>query len=65
MAKSRGNGEKSKRCSVAIELYANGKLVASAIDKGLGGPPITSPGRVGIRADNVETKFKNFTVTSM
>ena len=52
--------------SVTIQLFANDKLVASAIDNGsVGGAPIRNQGKVGIRADNTNAKFKNFTVTSI
>ena len=51
--------------SVSIELFANGKSVAKAEDTGKGGAPITAPGKVGIRADNSDLQFKNFTVNSL
>jgi len=52
--------------SVKIDLFADGKLIASGLDNGVGGaPPITKPGRVGIRADNANIKFKNFLVTAL
>ncbi|OHA16349.1 MAG: hypothetical protein A3H57_01665 [Candidatus Taylorbacteria bacterium RIFCSPLOWO2_02_FULL_43_11] len=52
--------------SVTIQLFANDKLVASATDNGsVGGAPIRNQGKVGIRADNTNAKFKNFTVTSI
>ncbi|MDO8572616.1 MAG: hypothetical protein Q7S11_02470 [bacterium] len=52
--------------SVTIELFENGKLLARAIDNGsIGGAPIRNPGKVGIRGDNANIKFKNFTVTAL
>lgn len=52
--------------SVTIQLFANGTLVASATDNGsVGGAPIRTAGKVGIRGDNTNMKFKNFSVTSI
>ncbi len=51
--------------SVTIKLFANGKLLVSATDKGTGGPPIRISGAVGLRADNDNIQFKNFQVTSI
>jgi hypothetical protein len=52
--------------SVSIELYADGTLIAKATDNGsVGGAPIRTAGKVGIRGDNANIKFKNFTVTSI
>ena len=51
--------------SVTIELFADGKLLVEAIDSGMGGAPISTPGKVGIRGDNANFKFKNFTVTAL
>jgi hypothetical protein len=52
--------------SVAIQLFADGTLVASAVDNGsVGGAPITHAGKVGIRGDNANIKFKNFTVSAL
>jgi len=49
--------------AVEIELYVDGNLVLSAVDDGkMGGPPITQNGAVGIRGDNCEFEFKNFTI---
>ncbi|MBI4375453.1 MAG: hypothetical protein HY549_03290 [Elusimicrobia bacterium] len=48
--------------SVTISLYSGGKLLVSATDKGIGGPPIRNLGRVGIRGDNAELKFDDFMV---
>ncbi len=51
--------------SVTISLYAEGVLVASATDTGLGGPPIRAPGKVGIRGDNCNFRFDDFTVDAL
>lgn len=51
--------------SVTIELFADGKLLVEAIDSGMGGAPISTPGKGGIRGDNANFKFKNFTVTAL
>ncbi len=51
--------------SVAIELRIDGRPAVSAVDNGsIGGPPLSQPGRVGIRGDNCEFYFSNFTVSS-
>jgi hypothetical protein len=51
--------------SVTINLYADGTLVTTATDNGtIGGAPITHAGKVGLRGDNANLKFKNFTVTA-
>jgi hypothetical protein len=50
--------------SVDITLWLNGKLRLQAIDSGAGdSPPITQPGRVGIRGDYTEFEFNHFTIT--
>lgn len=52
--------------TVTISLYAEGKLISSAVDNGtIGGQPIRSAGKVGIRGDNANLKIKNFTVKSI
>ena len=52
--------------SVTINLYDGSTLLVTATDNGtIGGPPITGLGRVGIRGDNANLKFKNFVVTSL
>ena len=51
--------------SVGIKLYRGGVLAVQATDAGTGGPPITHAGAVGIRGDNDEFRFDDFTVTSM
>ncbi len=51
--------------SVTIELFGNGTLLARAVDRGTGGPPITAPGKVGLRGDNADFSFDRFTVTAL
>ncbi len=52
--------------SVAIALYADGRLLVSAVDDGsVGGPPIRHPGKVGLRGDNADFSFSGFTVTPL
>jgi len=51
--------------SVVIVLRSGGRLVLTAVDRGLGGPPLTAPGKVGIRGDNDEFSFDDFTVTPL
>lgn len=49
--------------SVSLALYVDGSLLISAVDNGsFGGPPITNHGAVGIRGDNCNLLFRNFTV---
>jgi len=49
--------------AVAIALYADGRLLIEGVDDGSqGGAPIRDPGRVGLRGDNAEFLFKDFTV---
>lgn len=50
--------------TVMIQLWANGQLVASAVDNGVGGPVIGS-GRVGIRGDNTEFAIDSFVARSL
>lgn len=51
--------------SVSIRLYADGKLLVSAKDNGaVGGAPITAPGKVGIRADNCQFQFDDFSIST-
>jgi hypothetical protein len=51
--------------SVAIQLFSNGRLLTGAVDKGIGGPPITQPGRLGFRGDNANLKFDDIVVTAL
>jgi hypothetical protein len=48
--------------SVAITLWIDGKRLLSAVDHGMGGPPITRAGAVGIRGDNCNFEFDRFQV---
>lgn len=50
--------------SVAISLFADGRLVARAVDKGTGGPVIRS-GQSGIRGDNSQFSFDDFVVRGL
>lgn len=52
------------RDGVEIQLKIDGRSVLAATDKGVGGPPIREPGRLGIRADNTEFHFDDFEVRS-
>ncbi len=52
--------------SVTIEVFSQGQKIVSATDNGtIGGPPITFSGKVGIRGDNAEFRFKNFVVKAL
>jgi hypothetical protein len=49
---------------VAIRLWLDGRLRLQATDNGVGDvPPITQPGRVGLRGDYTEFEFRHFTVS--
>lgn len=49
---------------VDIKLWLDGQLRLQAVDNGIGDvPPITQPGRVGIRGDFTEFEFNHFTVS--
>lgn len=49
--------------SVTITMYRNGTKLLSATDSGVGCTPISAPGSVGVRGDNDNFNFDNFTVT--
>lgn len=51
--------------SVKLQLWLNGSLRLTAVDKGTGGAPIRAAGRVGLRGDNADLKFEDFVVTSL
>jgi hypothetical protein len=52
--------------SVTLALFSGNTLLVSATDDGsIGGPPITSAGRVGLRGDNADLQFDDFTVTDL
>lgn len=49
---------------VVLSVWLDGKLRLRATDAGTGGvPPITQPGRVGLRGDFTEFSFRSFTVS--
>jgi len=50
--------------SVTITMRRNGRRLLRVTDRGTGCAPITAPGAVGIRGDNDEFRFDDFTVTS-
>jgi hypothetical protein len=50
--------------AVVIQLFANGALVASAVDTGVGGPVLRSGG-LGLRGDNSQFSFDDFLVRSI
>jgi hypothetical protein len=51
--------------SVTLQVIRNGTVVLSATDTGAGCAPITSAGKVGVRADNTNFNFDNFTVSGV
>jgi hypothetical protein len=52
--------------SVSIGLIRDGAVVLRATDRGAGGcPPIAGPGKVGVRGDNAQFSFDDFTVTAL
>lgn len=52
--------------SVELSIYADGELLAQAVDDGSqGGAPIRKPGRVGLRGDNADFMFKDFKVKTL
>jgi hypothetical protein len=50
--------------AVTIKVYVDGRLRLHANDDGVGGPPISSAGHVGLRGDNDEFLFRDFVVRS-
>jgi hypothetical protein len=50
--------------SVTLTLSRDGRQLLSVTDRGTGGPPITTPGKVGVRGDNDEFQFDDFTVSA-
>jgi hypothetical protein len=50
--------------SVTLGLFAHGRLVLTATDRGTGGPVIPS-GKVGLRGDNTEFTFDDLMVTPL
>lgn len=52
--------------TVKIQLFANGVLLVEATDTGaVGGPPIFTKGKTGIRGDNANFTFDDFKVESL
>lgn len=51
--------------SVTIALFTDGVERLRATDQGQGGPPITAPGRVGVRGDNCELELDDFEVQAI
>jgi hypothetical protein len=49
--------------SVRLSLRVDGALVVEAVDRGIGGPVIAGPGRVGLRGDNCSFSLADFSVT--
>ena len=49
--------------AVAIRLVRDGTVVLETTDAGVGGPPITGAGRVGLRGDNAEFVVDDFRVS--
>jgi hypothetical protein len=47
---------------VRIEASIDGTVILQATDAGTGGPPITAPGAVGMRADNVDAELDDLLV---
>ncbi|GAB3671400.1 hypothetical protein GCM10027589_40450 [Actinocorallia lasiicapitis] len=47
---------------VRITVSKDGRELLSVLDKGTGGPPITEPGAVGVRADNITFETDEFQV---
>lgn len=57
---------KNVATGVQITLSVNGTKVLDVIDNGsVGGAPITTPGGTGLRGDNLNFTFDNFTVSSL
>jgi hypothetical protein len=51
--------------TVTIKLYREGRQLIQATDTGVGCAPITGPGAVGVRGDNLDFDIDDFTVTSL
>lgn len=51
--------------SVTLKLYRDGQLLLTVTDRGTGCAPITAPGRVGLRGDNDDFYFDDFTITAL
>ncbi len=55
----------NKDGSVTLRLYVDGKQLLEATDSGQGGPPIRGAGRIGVRGDNTEFKFRGFSAETL
>lgn len=51
--------------SVALSVIRDGRVVLRATDRGVGCRPITAAGRTGVRGDNTEFLFDDFTVRGL
>ncbi len=51
--------------AVRIELSIDGHRVVSALDTGIGGPPIHGPGKIGLRGDNTDFRIDNLIVRAL
>lgn len=51
--------------SVTIAVWVDGRKYAEATDSGTGGPPITKSGKVGLRLDNFNLRWDNFSVAAL
>jgi hypothetical protein len=51
--------------SVTISFSVDGRQVLTATDRGIGGPPISRPGAIGIRGDNCNFEFDHLVVDSL
>ena len=61
----RASVETNRDGSVTLRVYVRDKLVVTATDRGIGGPPLTAPGRVGLRGDNDDFAIDDFVVTAL
>lgn len=48
--------------SVTIQVLRNGQVLVQVTDRGTGGAPLRSPGRIGLRADNADFNIDDLTV---
>jgi hypothetical protein len=51
--------------SVTIQVLRNGQVVVQATDRGTGGAPLRTPGRIGLRADNADINVNNMAVSAL
>jgi hypothetical protein len=51
--------------SVRLRLFLGSRMRLSAIDRGTGCRPLSEPGKVGIRGDNADFLFRDFTVRAI